>query len=155
MLHLLSALLLSPVATSAISEKPGPYDAMTTRRYIPIGRPAPESLPPSFAKDRKVFQVADGLQAQDIKQGSGDAIKNTTLVVARWRLCLDDGSIVDDANFRQPAVFRPGTHQVPPGIEDSVLGMRTGGSRVVSGTAERILTYVRQISYLHTLRSTP
>lgn len=57
-------------------------------------------------------------------------------------MVLADGTTVNDANERQPALFRPGAHQVPPGIEDSVVGMRVGGVRRVCGSSERVLTRV-------------
>lgn len=66
-------------------------------------------------------------------------MKPGSLVVARWAMVLEDGSTVDAANEKQAGIFRPGAHQVPSGIEDSVIGMRPGGKRLVKGTSERIL----------------
>lgn len=115
------------------------YDAMKTKRYVDLGRPPPDRKPPTFIDGQPVFPI-DTLQAQDLTVGKGDAVKKGTLVVARWVTVLDNGSTLDDSNEAHPAVFRPGAHQVPPGVEDAVIGMRVGGVRRVYGTAERILT---------------
>lgn len=57
-------------------------------------------------------------------------------------MVLEDGTTVNDDNEKQAAMFRPGAHQVPPGIEDAVVGMRAGGVRRVCGSSERVLTKV-------------
>lgn len=56
---------------------------------------------------------------------------------------MDDGTTIDDANEKLAAYFRPGAHQVVPGVEDGVVGMREGGKRRIKGSAERVLTSVR------------
>ena len=136
----LAALTISVVApTGSAKAYVEPYDALTTRRYVQNGRPPPDRPAPRFSKDKPIFQIDDELKAQDVVQGSGGTVGTGTLVFARWVAILEDGSTVDDSNEKQPALFRPGAHQVPPGIEDSILGMRAGGVRRVSATAERIL----------------
>lgn len=116
------------------------YDAIRTRRHVGIGRFPPDRPAPAFEPGKKLFQVNAGLEAQDVKFGQGDiSVKPGSLVVARWAMVLEDGSTVDAANENQAAIFRPGAHQVPSGIEDSVIGMRPGGKRLVKGTSERIL----------------
>lgn len=133
--------LLFPVHT-AFADSSTRYDVLTSRRYIDIGRPEPPNAPaPSFKEGIATFALDDKLQAQDVVIGSGDkAVRPSSLVAARWVVFLSDGTMVDDANERQAAFFRPGAHQVIPGIEDAVIGMRSGGRRTVVGYAERILT---------------
>lgn len=117
------------------------YDAIRTRRHVGIGRFPPDRPAPEFDSRKKLFQIDAGLEAQDVKVGQGDvSVQSGSLVVARWAMVLEDGTTVDASNERQAAIFRPGAHQVPPGIEDSVIGMRPGGKRLVKGTSERILT---------------
>lgn len=118
-----------------------PYDANKTRRYVEIGRPPPDRPAPQFEAGKKRFKVGAGLEAQDIHTGQSDiSVQPGSLVVARWVMVLEDGTTVDIANEKQAAMFRPGAHQVPPGVEEAVVGMRPGGVRRVKGTSERILT---------------
>lgn len=79
-----------------------------------------------------------------MRAGAGQVIDATCLVAARWVMVLDDGTTVDDENEKRVALFRPGAHQVPPGVEDAVVGMKEGGWRRVRGSAERVLTSVRE-----------
>lgn len=140
------SLMAAALASNAIPQADAdqmiiePYDAIKSRRYVEIGRPPPDRPAPKFVSGKPVFNIDDELKAQDVSPGEGDYVDNSTLVVARWISVLDDGTTVDDANERQPAIFRPGAHQVPPGIEDGIVGMRTGGVRRISATAERMLT---------------
>lgn len=116
------------------------YDVLKSRRYVDIGPPPPSAEVPKFLSSIPVFSIDDKLQAQDISAGEGAPVTDHALVVARWIIRLSDGTMVDDSNARRPSLFRPQAHQVAPGIEDSVVGMKKGGHRLVSGSAERILT---------------
>lgn len=138
----LPALLLSRVTDDAIASPTDieDYDVFKSRRYIDIGPPSPTAKVPGFSSAIPVFSIDDKLQAQDVSTGEGAPITGSTLVVARWIVRLSDGTLVDDSNAQRPVLFRPYAHQVSPGIEDSVVGMRKGGHRLVSGSAERILT---------------
>lgn len=127
-------------ALAAVSGEEGRYDVLKSRRYIDIGPPSPPSDLPGFVSDVPVFSIDDRLQAQDVALGDGPPVTPSALVVARWRARLPDGTVVDESNARRPVLFRPHAHQVPPGIEDSVVGMKRGGHRIISGSAERILT---------------
>lgn len=143
LLSLAAASMLATQASEveAARNKEPSYDAIKTRRHVGIGRFPPDRPAPQFDPGKKRFEVDAGLEAQDVQEGRGDAsVRSGSLVVARWTMVLEDGSTVDDSNENQPAMFRPGAHQVPPGIEDSVIGMRPGGVRRVSGTSERVLT---------------
>lgn len=116
------------------------YDVFKSRRYVDIGPPSPTAEVPKFSSTIPVFSIDDKLQAQDISAGEGAPVTANALVVARWIIRLSDGTMVDDSNARRPSLFRPQAHQVSPGIEDSVVGMKKGGHRLVSGSAERILS---------------
>lgn len=138
-LTLLLAPLVVPLGPRNVSATER-YDPLKSRRYIDVGRPKPDAEPPKFSSSVPVFSIDDSLQAQDISTGMGDAVSTGDLVRARWLVRLADGTTIDDSNMSQPSLFRPGSHQVPSGIEDSVIGMRVNGERRVSGSAERILT---------------
>ncbi|KAI0567188.1 FKBP-type peptidyl-prolyl cis-trans isomerase [Gracilaria domingensis] len=129
-----------PLTYKSKSVKGAPeYDAIRTRRYVDLGRPPADRKPPTFIDNVPIYPI-DELKIQDIVVGNGGTVKNGSLVVARWVTILDNGSTLDDTNENNPAMFRPGAHQVPPGVEDAVVGMRVGGMRRVYGTSERILT---------------
>lgn len=140
---LLSPLIALPSHSVAASSTIELYDPIKSRRYINTGRPKPDAEPPKFSTSIPVFSIDEKLQAQDITSGTGDVVAPGNLVSCRWLVRLEDGTTIDDINIAQPSLFRPGSHQVPPGIEDSVIGMRARGQRRVSGSAERILTYVK------------
>lgn len=130
-----------PASAQNYPKLPTPkYDANKSRRYLEIGRPSPDRSPPDFTATP--FTVDEDLLAQDLTVGKGSTVERDSLVVARWVMVLADGTTVDDTNERQPALFRAGTHQVPPGIEDAVVGMRVGGVRRICGSSERILAKV-------------
>lgn len=141
-------LLLAPlVASSSVSAEPSdylPYDALKSRRGIKAGRPKPDAEPPTFAPSIPIFKI-DDIEAQEIQPGSGDPISDEDLVVLRYIIRQDDGTNIDDSNLTLAAVFRPGAHQVLPGIEDAVIGMRRKGERRIRASAERIYSYVDHI----------
>lgn len=140
---LLALPLLAVRAGVALGEE-GTYEPITERRYVTIGRPAPDAAAPQFAASPapKPFESPDGqLRLQDVERGTGtDDVIRGALVSVRYVVRMADGTTVDDGNAKRPVLFRPGAHQVPPGIEDAVIGMRLGGRRRVNGSAERILT---------------
>lgn len=117
------------------------YDNFKSRRYINTGRPPPDSKPPAFVSTAPVFPIDDELQAQDIQKGTGKAVERGSLVLCRWVVQLSDGTTIDDSNLKTPTVFRPGvgSQQVPPGIEDGVIGVQVNGQRRISCSAERFL----------------
>lgn len=119
--------------------EPEPFDGLTTRRFVDTGRPQPDRTPPTFSKEKEVFKIGGDIQAQDTEVGKDVVVEDGSLVKARWVVILADGTTVDDTQLAVPALFRPGAHQVVPGVEDAVLGMRRGGKRRVSMSAERLL----------------
>lgn len=139
-----SALLLAPqISTPPARSSPTDeksYDVFKSRRYIDIGPPSPDSEPPRFLSDKPIFSIDEGLEGQDINIGEGPPAESGSLVVARWIIHLSNGMTVDNSNMNSQALFRPFAHQVIPGIEDSIIGMRKGGHRRVAGSAERILS---------------
>eukprot|EP00177_Eucheuma_denticulatum_P001269 GFKZ01002308.1.p1 GENE.GFKZ01002308.1~~GFKZ01002308.1.p1 ORF type:complete len:222 (-),score=23.27 GFKZ01002308.1:303-968(-) len=141
LLPILSLPLLPAESQTFTTPPPPNYDANKSRRYIPIGRPAPDRAAPTFKT--KPFSIDPNLQAEDLRIGTGALVEAGSLVVAKWVMLLDDGTTLDDANEELAAYFRPGAHQVVPGVEDGVVGMREGGKRRVRGSAERVLTSVR------------
>lgn len=140
-LSLLAASSVLPLIQDVLAEQAEveSYDANKSRRYIPEGRPPPDRPAPKFDKSKALFDIDEDLKAQDLTTGSGEVIEKGTLVKARWLAVLDDGTTVDDSNETQAALIRPGAHQVPPGIEDAIIGMQKGGVRRVSGSSGRIL----------------
>lgn len=135
-----STAALAPAGAAQIVEL---YDANKSRRYIDQGRPLPDRPAPVFESGKSLFTIANDLQAQDIRVGSSDAasVVRGSLVVARWTLILEDGTIIEDSSST-PSMFRAGSHQVLPGIDDTVIGMKPGGMRRVRGPSERIFRYI-------------
>lgn len=122
---------------------------MKTRRYVPNGRPSRTGAEPvNFDSKKKVFSVGDQLQGQEIKVGEGTReVERGSLVRAQWVISLADGYIVDDTTSTGSVVFRVGVGQVATGIEGAVIGMKTGGSRVVKGPADVFFSYVPHLFF--------
>lgn len=124
------------VLAGAIPAGAEEYDPMTSERYLDYGRPESQNQLPRFETKRKSFNVAPMVQAQDIKVGKGDAISKGCLVKAKWVISLADGTIVENNTTSGSVLFRVGAGQVAVGIEDSVIGMKKGGSRVARGPSD-------------------
>lgn len=90
-----------------------------------------------------MYDVA-GIETQDIQPGSGDPVTDDDLVVMRYVIRAADGTTIDDTNLKQRAVFRPGAHQVLPGIEDAVIGMKPKGERRIRASSERIYSSITE-----------
>lgn len=115
-------------------------------RYIPQGRPPPTMPPPKLDPSLPLQTVqpsqnaaagasAEPLRVQDAEIGSGDkVIERGTLVLAKWTIQLEDGSVIEDTPSVQ--LFRAGVSQTYPGLDAALIGMRqTGSVRRVIGPA--------------------
>lgn len=71
-----------------------------------------------------------GVEVQDVVVGSGDEAVDGATVAVHYRGLLADGSLFDASRERgQLFRMRLGSHEVIPGWEDGLVGMRVGGTR--------------------------
>jgi peptidylprolyl isomerase len=59
------------------------------------------------------------------------AIKKGDKVKVEYKGTLDDGSIFDSSDGREPLEFEVGAGQVIPGFENAVIGMEVGESKKI------------------------
>lgn len=76
--------------------------------------------------------AAPGITVHDTVVGTGDLVEPGCLVSLHYIARTDDGTLVDTTYLRgEPRDIRQGTHQVPDGWDEALLGMHKGGARVV------------------------
>ncbi|HEY52355.1 MAG TPA: hypothetical protein G4N94_02745, partial [Caldilineae bacterium] len=77
------------------------------------------------------YVVTDsGLKMVDLEVGDGPEIKPGELASVHYTLWREDGEVVDSTLDRgRPFNFVLGAHQVIPGLEEGVAGMKVGGVR--------------------------
>lgn len=70
------------------------------------------------------------LKVEDIKQGSGPAVKNGDTVIIHYKGTLQDGTKFDSSYDRgEPFETQIGVGQVIKGWDEGVVGMKVGGKR--------------------------
>ncbi len=91
--------------------------------------------PTTFKQYDKYKDNKDALFA-DVEKGNGAELGNNMKAAVYYRGWLTDGTLFDQTKTdskgqKQPFVFTEGAHQVIPGWEQTVLGMKVGGRRLV------------------------
>ena len=83
----------------------------------------------AFAKS-KTIKTSTGLQYQDLKLGKGPAAQKGQTVTIFYTGRLTDGRVFGtNKPNNQPLTFPLGGHQVMPGWDEGVQGMKVGGAR--------------------------
>lgn len=90
---------------------------------------------PSFAQYDKYRDSPNALFGE-IQQGNGAALAVGQKANIYYKVWLTNGALVDQSPVtangqRQPFGFTLGAHQVIPGLEQGVVGMKVGGKRLV------------------------
>lgn len=68
--------------------------------------------------------------------GTPPLVTRGALVVAHFRVALDDGTVVEDTRAAgAPVFFRAASGQVMAGVDAGVVGMAAGGIRRIRGIA--------------------
>lgn len=118
------------VAACTPAQAPAPSD--------PSPQPLPSALPPasvtasaSANPPAGPITTPSGLQIEDLRTGTGDAVRSGDRVTVQYVGTLPNGSEFDSSRKpgRSPFVFKVGAHQVIEGWEEGLLGMRVGGLR--------------------------
>ena len=65
------------------------------------------------------------------------SIQNGSKVSLHYTLTLDDGSVADSSDGREPLAFVIGQRQVIPGFENGVLGLNEGDEKDIVVPAEQ------------------
>lgn len=91
--------------------------------------------PSTFSQYDKYKDNKDALFG-DIKVGSGTALGNNNKASIYYKGWLTNGALVDQspvssAGQPQPYAFTEGAHQVIPGMEEAMYGMKAGGTRLL------------------------
>ena len=91
--------------------------------------------PSTFAQYDKYKDAQGGLFA-DVQKGTGTELSNNMKAAVYYKGWLTDGQLFDESKTDnkgqlQPFVFTMGAHQVIPGWEEALAGMKVGGTRLV------------------------
>jgi FKBP-type peptidyl-prolyl cis-trans isomerase FkpA len=86
---------------------------------------------PSLAVDLTTMtRTADGLYWKDLTSGTGDTAVAGRTASVHYTGHLPDGTQFDaNAAAAAPLTFQLGAHQMIPGFDEGVAGMRVGGRR--------------------------
>ena len=96
---------------------------------------AAAALPlPAAAEEGKTIELANGLKYTDTKLGTGEEAKSGYLVSVHYTGWLwkngAKGAQFDSSRDRgKPITFKLGAHEVIPGWEQGIAGMKVGGRR--------------------------
>jgi peptidylprolyl isomerase len=92
--------------------------------------------PAARAAETHTVNLADGLKYTDTKLGAGPAAKPGDKVVVQYTGWLDEngkkGKKFDSSyDHGEPFTFTLGAHQVIPGWDEGLVGMKAGGERTL------------------------
>jgi FKBP-type peptidyl-prolyl cis-trans isomerase len=81
----------------------------------------------------KPRRLPGGILVQDYLLGNGVAVKTGRKVAIVYEGRFPNGQVFDKSkNPQRPLIFRPGTGQVVPGLDQGMQGMRVGGKREIT-----------------------
>ncbi len=91
--------------------------------------------PTTFAQYDK-YKDGNGALFGDVQVGTGTELGNNMKAAVYYKGWLTDGTLfdmsrADDKGQLQPFIFTLGAHQVIPGWEQALAGMKVGGTRLV------------------------
>lgn len=94
------------------------------------------AVPSAGAATPHTVTLPGGLQYTDTKIGTGPAAKSGDTLVVQYTGWLDDhgkkGKKFDSSRDRgEPFTFTLGAHQVIPGWDEGIAGMKAGGERTL------------------------
>jgi FKBP-type peptidyl-prolyl cis-trans isomerase SlyD len=72
-----------------------------------------------------MFSAASSQAAEKVKKGNTLVVSEGKSVKVEYTLKVD-GKVVDSSKGREPLEFKAGSHQVVPGFEKAVMGMKVG-----------------------------
>jgi FKBP-type peptidyl-prolyl cis-trans isomerase len=92
--------------------------------------------PPARAQEGKTVELASGLKYTDTKLGAGDEAKSGYLVSVQytgwiWKNGTKGAQFDSSRTAGKPITFKLGAHEVIPGWEQGISGMKVGGTRTL------------------------
>lgn len=85
---------------------------------------------PGPPADAPWTRLETGVEIQDLEAGTGEIVSVGAEAVVRYTGMLSDGTVFDsNMETTETLSFRVGAHQVIPGWEAGLVGMRVGGRR--------------------------
>lgn len=96
----------------------------------------PSVDPSSFGQYDKYKDYTQGVLLADMQTGSGTALSSGHQAIVYYKGWLTNGELFDESRTGsngqlQPFTFTEGSHQVIPGWEDGLAGMKAGGTRLL------------------------
>jgi FKBP-type peptidyl-prolyl cis-trans isomerase SlyD len=71
-------------------------------------------------------------EAQSQEVGTSPAISDGSKVQLQYTLTVDEGKVLDSNNGGEPLAFTQGQHEIIPGLEKALDGMRAGEEKKVT-----------------------
>lgn len=130
-----SALKVDASANSSNAAQLGSGRSTTNSSVSSAASSSSQGLDTStFNQYDKYKDATDALFAE-MQLGDGAEVKANTKVAVTYKGWLTNGTLfdqsqADSAGKLQPLVFTVGAHQVVPGFEQDVVGMKVGGTRL-------------------------
>lgn len=72
-----------------------------------------------------MFLAVSAEGAEKVKKGGANMVSEGKTVKVNYTLTVD-GKVVDSSQGREPLEFKAGSHQMIPGFEKAVMGMKVG-----------------------------
>jgi FKBP-type peptidyl-prolyl cis-trans isomerase len=85
--------------------------------------------PPPLAAGIDTITTASGLKFADVVVGTGNLAEGGSIVAVHYTGWLSTGTAFDTSEGGLPIQFTLGMHQVIPGFEEGIVGMKVGGTR--------------------------
>jgi peptidylprolyl isomerase len=92
------------------------------------GQPMPSDKSDGGTEDPGLKDIGDGLKVRDLKEGSGDPVKEGATVTIHYTGWTADGSVFDSSRTRGEPMTSP-LGSLVPGWQKGIPGMKPGGVR--------------------------
>ena len=79
----------------------------------------------------KFYHQQGHVEIADLRIGKGASVLDGAIATVNYVTRVQNGPVVSASNEGQPFTFVVGAHQVLPGWEDGLIGLRVGGRRKI------------------------
>lgn len=84
-----------------------------------------------------VFPLSSSIFAETPKENTPNSISNGQTVSIEYTLTLEDKKVVDTNVGKKPLIYVQGSHEIIPGLETALEGMKKGESKQVTVPPEQ------------------
>lgn len=123
---------------SSLNKKQGiaVFSSLAILAYLFFSDPVTNFFNPRNSNDsldNNMAEIETGFKAEDVKVGAGEFAQAGNMVSAHYVGRLPNGQIFDSSRDRgAPITFKLGVGQVIRGWDEGIIGMREGGTRILT-----------------------